>query len=445
MSEANDAPDVALDSAPEKTTPALRRFLDAYAEFTAPIFDFPYLAGLRDGLAALFVPLVIGTFFLIILQFPVQRWLNVVENDPVISRILWVPFNMTFGFLALFATATISYGVARRRDLEPLVPSLLATMIFLVFTNPITGTWGESGFPNSFLDNSGLFTAIAIALITVGIYDLFTTLYNAITKGGKRAAAWGAGILIPLGFLSAWFMRVVLNIDLAWGVLRFFSFMVPAADTLSAALFAETLHSFLWTLGIHGDLTIGIVLSPLWISNLADNAAAAAAGLTPVHIYTSEFRSYVVPGGSGATLPLAFYLMFSRSPRLRKIGWWGVWPCIFNINEPITFGLPIICNPFLAIPFVLITFLNTFVAYTAHLIGLVTPIFITAPWTLPTPILQYVQSGYDWRAIPLAIVTEFIIPGIIWYPFIRLYASQMLREEALEKSQPHEEAPSELS
>ena len=171
------------------------------------------------------------------------------------------------------------------------------------------------------------------------------------------------------------------------------------------------------------------MLSPIWTSNLADNAAALAAGKPLPWIYTELFRSYVVPGGSGATLPLAIYMLRSKSARLRRVGWLGIWPGIFNINEPITFGTPVIFNPVMAIPFIVITFINATVAYAAHVLGLVRATAVAAPWTLPSPILMYLATGYDIRASILVIFTEFIIPGIIWYPFFRAWERQVLEKE----------------
>jgi PTS system cellobiose-specific IIC component len=182
-------------------------------------------------------------------------------------------------------------------------------------------------------------------------------------------------------------------------------------------------------MGIHGDLTIGIALEPVWQANLAANAQAVAAGLEPTAIYTGLFRSFVVPGGSGATLPLAIYFTRSKSERLRRVGWLGIPPGIFNINEPITFGAPVIFNPILAIPFIIITFLNTTVAYLATAAGLVSPTYIAAPWTLPSPLLMFLATGYDWRAIILAIIVEFVIPGIIWYPAFKAWEKEVLKTE----------------
>jgi PTS system cellobiose-specific IIC component len=182
-------------------------------------------------------------------------------------------------------------------------------------------------------------------------------------------------------------------------------------------------------MGIHGDLTIGIALQPVWTANLAANAQAVASGAEPTAIYTSIFRSYVVPGGSGATLPLAFYFIRSKAARLRRVGWLGIWPGIFNINEPITFGAPIIFNPVLAIPFILITLINASVAYLAHTAGLVTPAYIEAPWTLPAPLLMLVATGFDFRAFILASITEFVIPAVIWWPAFKAWERQVLEKE----------------
>ncbi len=407
--------------------------LTGWMEAMAPLFDQPHLASVRDGLAALMPLLIIGAFSLLVLQFPVTSWLEYLDANPDVASKIWVPFNISYGLLSLFASFTIAYGLARRRGLDPLMPSALSLLAFVTIASPIMGAWGEEGLPGTYFDNSGLFTAIIVSLISVEIYSFLVKrgLIIKMPPGVPPAIATAFIALIPgvLIMLLAWFVRVVLNIDVAGGVVQILSHIVPAASTYIAAAIAETFHAFLWTLGIHGDLTIGIVLSPIWTNNLAANAAAAASGQPIPYIYTDLFRTYVVPGGSGATLPLAFYLIRSRSERLRRVGWLGIWPGIFNINEPITFGTPVIFNPVLAIPFIIITFLNTSVAWLFHVIGFVRPAYIAAPWTLPTPILAYLQTGYDWRAIILALLTEFIIPGIIWYPAFRAWERQVLEKE----------------
>jgi PTS system cellobiose-specific IIC component len=405
-------------------------------EVMAPIFDQPHLASVRDGFVAMMPLLIIGALTLLILQFPCSLqegsscYLGDVMNPDLAAK-LWIPFNATYGLLSVFVTISVSYALARRRGLDPVMPVIFTFMAFLIMSAPVlTGFDAEA---DQFIDNRGLFTAVVVAIISIEVFRFFVKRNLVITMpAGVPPAIANAFVALIPGFVIVfgwWAIRYLLNFDLAGGLFVVLSKVVPAASTYTAVAIAESFHAFLWTMGIHGDLTIGIALQPIWTANLAANAQAVANGLAPTAIYTSEFRSYVVPGGSGATLPLAFYFIRSKAPRLRRVGWLGIWPGIFNINEPITFGAPVVFNPVLAIPFIIITFLNATVAYLAHVLHLVTPVFITAPWTLPAPILMFMMTGFDWRASVLAVITEFVIPGVIWWPAFKAWERQVLEKE----------------
>jgi len=405
-----------------------------FMEKIAPVFDQPILASVRDGFVALMPLIIVGALVLVILQFPLcfrDEAACYLESalPEVISGTMWSIFSVTFGLLSVYVVISVAYALARRRGLDALMPVFFAFMSYILVASPGLPD-GEAG---TFLDNSGMFTAIVIAVISVEVFSFFMKrgLTIKMPDGVPPAITAAFAALVPGAVLAFgwWLIRFVLNFDLAAGLFQVLSAVVPAASTYVAAAIAETFHAFLWTMGIHGDLTIGIALEPVWQANIAANAQAVADGLKPTAIYTSLFRSFVVPGGSGATLPLAIYFTRSKSERLRRVGWLGVWPGIFNINEPITFGAPVIFNPVLAIPFIVITFLNTTVAYLATAAGLVSPTYIAAPWTLPTPILMFLATGYDWRAIILAIIVEFVIPGIIWFPAFKAWEKQVMQKE----------------
>ena len=405
-----------------------------FMEKLAPIFDQPILASVRDGFVALMPLIIVGAIVLVVLQFPLcfrdeaACYFESVLPEHI-SGSLWSIFSVTFGLLSLYVVISVAYALARRRGLDPLMPVFFAFMSYILIATPQL----PDGGAGTFLDNSGMFTAIVVSVITVEVYNFFMKR-NIVIKmpdGVPPAISAAFAALIPGVVLAFgwWLIRFVLNFDLAAGLFQVLSAVVPAASTYVAAAIAETFHAFLWTMGIHGDLSIGIALEPVWQSNLAANAQAVADGLKPMAVYTGLFRSFVVPGGSGATLPLAIYFTRSKSERLRRVGWLGVWPGIFNINEPITFGAPVIFNPVLAIPFIIITFINTTVAYLATSAGLVGATYIAAPWTLPSPILMFLATGYDWRAIILAILVEFVIPGIIWYPAFKAWEKTVLKTE----------------
>lgn len=413
--------------------------LTGWMENMAPLFDQPHLASVRDGLTVLVPLLIIGAFTLLIVQFPIQSWLDYLDATPTLTDKLWVPFNLTYGLLSPFATIAIAYNLARRRNMEPLMPAAIALLVFFVFTTPmfITDANENSGLLATYFDSKGLFTAIIVSLLSVEIYRFFVDRKLVITMPPQVPPSIANSFiaLVPgiVLLLIAWLIRVLLDINVAQGVVDVISKIVPAASSYPAAAFAESLHAFLWTLGIHGDLTIGIVMQPIWTSNIAENATLVSAGQAAKWIYSSEFRAaYVVAGGSGCTLPLAFYMTRSKSPRLRRVGWLGIWPGIFNINEPITFGTPVIFNPVMAIPFILITFINATVAWGAHVIGFVKPVYVAAPWTLPGPFLALLESGYQWQSVVLATLNEFIIPGLIWYPAFKAWEKIVLEKETTE-------------
>jgi len=412
-------------------------------EFMAPIFDQPHLAAVRDGFVAMMPLLIIGALTLLVLQFPCSLargsscYLGDIMNPDLAAK-LWIPFNATYGLLSIYVTISISYALAKRRGLDPVMPVIFTFLAFMIMAAPALTGFDPEG--EQFIDNRGLFTAIVVAVVSIEVFRFFVKRNLVITMpAGVPPAIANAFIALVPGFVIVfgwWIIRYLLNFDLAGGLFVVLSKVVPAASTYTAVAIAESFHAFLWTMGIHGDLTIGIALQPIWTANLAANAQAVADGLAPTAIYTSEFRSYVVPGGSGATLPLAFYFIRSKAPRLRKVGWLGIWPGIFNINAPITFGAPVVFNPILAIPFIVITFINATVAYLAHVLHLVTPTFIVAPWTLPSPLLMFMMTGFDWRAAVLAVITEFVIPGVIWWPAFKAWERQVLEKEVVHGAVP---------
>src|SRR5688500_4714400 len=260
------------------------RLTDAM-EVMAPLFDQPHIASVRDGFAALLPLLIVGAAVLVILQFPCNLsadsacylgdqpfFTNAPEGGMSLADKLWVPFNITFGLLSVYVTATVSYALSRRRGLDPLMPVLFALASFILVASPQVA----GGEPATRLDNSGLFTAILISLISVEVYRFFIqrNLVISMPAGVPPAISNAFAALVPGAaiILGWWVIRFLIGLDIAEGLFRVLSAVVPAASSFIAVAIAETFHAFLWTMGIHGDLTIGIVLSPIWTANLAANA-----------------------------------------------------------------------------------------------------------------------------------------------------------------------------
>lgn len=172
-------------------------------------------------------------------------------------------------------------------------------------------------------------------------------------------------------------------------------------------------------------------MSPVWLSLMDQNRIAFQAGQDVPNTITAQFFDlWIYTGGSGATLALVVaMLLFARSQQLKSLGRLSIAPGIFNINEMVTFGMPIVLNPLLLIPFILVPVVMTFVSYFAMEWGLVArPSGAAVPWTTPILFSGYLGSGGKISGVVLQIV-NFILAFLIYLPFLKMWDKQKVAEE----------------
>ncbi|ESV53836.1 PTS cellobiose transporter subunit IIC [Streptococcus agalactiae LMG 14747] len=180
----------------------------------------------------------------------------------------------------------------------------------------------------------------------------------------------------------------------------------------------------LWLVGIHGaNIVMGLV-NPILLANMAQNVEGA--NIT----YAGEFtNSYVTMGGSGATLGLCLFIAFmAKSEQLSMLGKASIGPALFNINEPLVFGLPIVYNPTLALPFMLAPMVSASIGYWVIKLGFVAKTIIQTPWPTPVGLGAYVGSGGNIPAFLVSLLCA-VAAFVVWFPFIKMYDSQLLKEE----------------
>ena len=182
-------------------------------------------------------------------------------------------------------------------------------------------------------------------------------------------------------------------------------------------LFLETL---LFSFGLHGPNILGAVTTPIWTALTLENSAAFAAGEALPNIINSQFYgNYVKLGGCGATIGLAILsLTIAKSAQFKTLGKLAIGPAIFNINEPLIFGIPIVLNPIMMIPFILTPIVLVISTYVLMSIGIV-PIAngTNIPWTTPPIFAGFLVSG--WRGA-LWQVVEILISCVMYFPFFKL-------------------------
>lgn len=378
--------------------------------------DNTYMSAIRSGMVSVVPLTIIGGLFLVLSYLPIPGW--EARVGPWLP-LLQIPVTATFGILGLVACLAIAYDLGSRLGQEALVSATMAATVFLLIQiKPTDLTFRTPG-----LGSQGLFTAILVALVVVRVQKLFTDRGVVITMPGTVPAVVYQSFLslVPLLFLvvTFWLIRFVAGVDINQTVQAAFGPLVFALNTLPGILVYAFLVSLLWSVGIHGDNALDAIVAPIFLQYLAENVAATTAGL-PLPYVTANgfFTTFVNVGGTGATLALALVLVGSRDAAFRQVGRLSLPTQVFQINEPIFFGLPIVLNPVFMVPYVLNALILTTGSYLLMSWGLVERPFINVPWTTPPIIGHYLVTGGDWRAAIWGVVS-LVIAALVYYPFAR--------------------------
>ncbi|MGV3162941.1 PTS cellobiose transporter subunit IIC [Streptococcus hyovaginalis] len=412
------------------------------------------------GMAA--VPFtIVGSMFLVfsILPQAFSFW-------PVVADVFAASFDKftslymvanvaTMGSLSLYFVLAIGYELTKiyaeeeELNLTPLNGALLSLFAFIMtvpqiifkdgMMSPVVSLkegavvadgWAMANGVSRF-GTTGIFTAIIMGVVAVLLYRMCVKnnwvikMPDSVPEGVSR----GFTALIP-SFVVAFFVIILNGVLIALGTDIFqviaipFGFVSNLTSTWIGLVVIYLLTQALWIVGIHGANIIFAFVSPIALANMSLNAAGERL------IVAGEFSNmFVIAGGSGATLGLCIWLATrAKSEQLSAIGKAAVVPGIFNINEPLIFGLPIIYNPALAIPFMLAPIASMTVYYFSMKLNLINAVVAQVPWPTPVGIGAFLGTA-DWRAIIVSLICA-VVAFLVYYPFIRAYDKQLLKEEA---------------
>lgn len=409
-----------------------------------------HIMAIRDGFIAAMPFMIVGSFLLVFVYPPfsaesswgfARSWLAL--SGKYESQIL-TPFNMTMGIMSIYITAAIAYNLARRYQLDPFMTAMLALMGFLLVSAP----QANGNMPTVALGGVGIFTAVIVAIYVTELtrflkhHNIGIRLPSQVPANIKQSFDLLIPILAVIITLYPISMGVQALFDqlLPQAIMALFQPLISAADSLPAILLAVLICHLLWFAGIHGSAIVSGMLQAFWLTNLGLNQTDLAAGLPLTHIMTEAFWNFlIVIGGSGATFGLVLLFLRSKSVHLRAMGKLSLVPSMFNINEPVIFGTPIVMNPTFFIPFILSPMINAVVAYTAVTTNLLPHMISLVPWTSPAPIGAAWAMGWDFRVTVLVLLL-MALSALIYYPFFKVYEKQLLAQEQAEPAQEDDEA-----
>lgn len=210
--------------------------------------------------------------------------------------------------------------------------------------------------------------------------------------------------------------------------------LIGGFQSLPGILLYVFLSTAVFIFGIHGAFVFGAISGPILLTSLQQNIDAIKVGHVAPNIVTQPFLdAYVYMGGGGTMLCLVIAILIaSRRKDERMIASIGGVASLFNISEPMMFGVPIVFNPVYAIPFIATPMVATTIAYFATALKLVKPTYILIPWVTPPVISGYLATGGDIRASIMQILI-LVIGTLIYMPFVIVSNKVFLKDQAQPK------------
>ena len=406
------------------------------------------LIAIRDGFLVSTPLIIVASIFLVIANFPIPGYVDFLAQffgqgwpskmDAIIDS--------TFSVLGLLGAVGIGYAYARQLESDPIAGGAVALVCFLIITPKVHSDFVNvangkafNGFALAHLGSAGMFLAMLTAIISVKI---FVTIKNKgwvikMPDGVPPAVTQSFAALIPSAFAMFFFFVVYLVFSATdYQYAHNFIYKILQAPLMGfgQSLIFEPIYQFLstlfWFFGINGPAVTNTVFNPIHLALTAENLEAFKQGATLPNIFTGPFGDFFGNfGGGGSTLSLVFLMVFfGKSERMKKLGRLAIVPGIFGINEMIIFGLPVVLNPLIVIPFILTPLVNTILATIATLIGLIPYTTGAAlPWTTPFFFSGWLSTGSI--VAGLFQIVLIIIGMGIYYPFFRVIDKQYLHEE----------------
>lgn len=421
----------------EKVIPKIMEFVNTKA-----------MIALKNGLLYSMPVMMIGAVFLLISNFPLAVVTDALNNAGI-TPILNQATDCTFSIIALIAAIGIAYTYVKNEGYNGLPAGIISLCTYLIFQpSSVLGQDGSSigVIMKTWTGGQGMIAAIVSGLLVGWIYSVFLkkNITIKMPAGVPEGVSAAFTALIPGMVLVAGATVVYAVFKLGFGITPiewiYKVLQLPLqglTDSFGGVIAMGFIIPFFWFFGIHGSTLIGDgIMGPLLLANSAANQAILDAGLELTlanggHIVTKQFLDqFMVVTGSGITIGLVLYMaVFAKSKQLKEIGKLGLIPSFFNVNEPVLFGTPIVLNPMLAVPFMIMPILAGAIQYFAIYFGLC-PMYggVVVPWTTPVVISGFLVGG--WRTALLQVVI-LVLSFFVYLPFIKAVDKKNVEQEAL--------------
>jgi PTS system cellobiose-specific IIC component len=424
------------------------KFMKGLQKFGEKLASSKVFSAISKSMMGTMAIILVGAVFQIIATIPTLfGWYT---TESAIYKLLYTPYNMTMGILSIFVVFMIGYNYAKSLGMKPMQNGVVALICFLLVAAPATtvtladGATSLTVLNTSNLGAAGLFVAILIGILTVNVTH-FCEKKNIVIKMPDVVPSFlseAFSAMLPLLFnIIIWYgISTILSLlthgqmNLPLLITYILSIPLSAINTVPGMFIAVLFACLLWTFGIHGSMVVFIALMAIMIQNISANAAAVAAGNQPQFYATMLTGAMACAGGTGNTLGLVLLgLKSAKSKQLKAVSKAAIVPGIFNINEPVTFGFPIMYNPIMAIPYILTPLITMLILWGGYAIGFFKPAYVLIMSLLPLFMGEFLGS-MAWQNLFIPIV-GIVVGLIVYYPFFKVYDKQLVEKEAAAKTE----------
>ncbi|HOJ00079.1 MAG TPA: PTS transporter subunit EIIC [Anaerolineaceae bacterium] len=408
----------------EKFTKFLEKYLEPVAEW---ISNNRFLKSISNGMIMLMPFLLVTALFSIVQGVP--AWLDFIPDwSEGVSNILLLPYNVTFGLIALIISFTVAYNHAEKLKINPATGGLISLVVFVI----LSAKYENGAFDGTFLGSRGIFTAILVALLVIELYKflLKLNLKFKLPESVAHTVQSSFEAIIPLAVILVVFYGLSVLVQTTTGQMipaLIQSAVAPALKASDSALFwfvLGILMSVFFWMGMHGWAVMSGVWLAATIAFTSANAEAAAAGQPMPYISGGTIW---LCGQLHWHVPLML-MLFCKSERNKAIGKATLIPGIFALSEPYTFGVPVAFNPILAIPYIFAGPIANVLNFYAVKWGLMNRSANLIQILAPAPLQGFLGTNGDWRVFPIFLVL-LAVEVVIWYPFLKVWDNKCLREE----------------
>lgn len=422
--------------------------IDRFTDFSVKIANMTYLQVLKDSFTTVMPMFILAGFGVLLnnVLFPIFAEGETLAQLQTIGNLIE---NATLNIAGILVAPMIAYYLSKARNFENSMPAIIVAIGSFFITLPLTIDATLAGSEElatvsgvvsyDSIGTNGMFLGIIVGLFATEVFIKLSQIEKFQINLGEGvpptvSKSFAALIPIVLTVFTVTLISAALIVFWETTILDMVITLVQAplqniGGSLLGFIIIFSTGNFLFSLGIHHSVINNSILQPIMLVNINQNMAAVSAGETPPNILNESFRSiYATIGGTGSTfgLLIAIFIFIKYKP-YKQVAGLASGPGLFNINEPIIFGLPVVFNIPMMIAFVLAPIIGTLIGYYATFFGIIEPFSVLVPWTTPPLVNSFLASGGDLMAVVVQLVI-IAVQVLFYIPFLRVSARVAQRQ-----------------